>query len=111
MPSPTTARNLLGHFPHGTDPPAAGQPASPLPVQSPTSSSLQVVSAAGAGGEAQGAVQANTRARRTAEVVVGVRWEIVGRKGDKAWHGKGGAGDNRGDRDNYNGGKREEKNN
>ena len=31
MPSPTTARGLLGHLPRGTDPPATKQCSSPLP--------------------------------------------------------------------------------
>ena len=50
MSSPTTARGLLGHFPQVADPPANDQHATTLPVQSPTSSSLRAISAAGAGG-------------------------------------------------------------
>ena len=50
MPSPTTARVLLGHFPHGTDPPAVDQCAYPPPVRLLTSFSLQEILADGAGG-------------------------------------------------------------
>ena len=50
MPSPTTARGLLGNFLRGADPPAADQRVSPPPFQSPTSSSLRAISVAGAGG-------------------------------------------------------------
>ena len=59
MPPPTTVRGLLGHFPHGADPPATDQRASPLPVQFPTYLSLRAISAArsmggGTRGEAGG---------------------------------------------------------
>ena len=50
MPSPTTARGMLGHFPRGADPPATDQHASLPPVQYPTSLSLRAISVAGAGG-------------------------------------------------------------
>ena len=50
MPSPTTARGLLGDFPRSADPPAADQIVSLLPVQLPTSLSLQAILAAGARG-------------------------------------------------------------
>ena len=49
IPSPTITRGLLGHFPRGTDPPANGQHANTPPVQSPTSSSLWAILAAGDG--------------------------------------------------------------
>ena len=54
MLSPTTARGLLGHFLRGADPPATDQCVSPTPVRLPTSSSLQAISAAGAGGRGVG---------------------------------------------------------
>ena len=50
MPSSATARGLLGNFPYGADPPYTDQRASPLPVQSTTSSSLRAILAAKAGG-------------------------------------------------------------
>ena len=50
MPPSTTARGMLGHFLHGADPPKVNQRASPLPVRSPTYSSLRAILAAGAGG-------------------------------------------------------------
>ena len=50
MPSPTTARGLLGHFPCGMYPPATDQRAPTPLVQSPKSSSLQSISAARAEG-------------------------------------------------------------
>ena len=50
MPSPTTTRGLLGHFPRGADPPAIDRRATTPPVQSLTSSSLRAILAAGAGG-------------------------------------------------------------
>ena len=50
MTSPTMARGLLGHFLRGADLPATDQRASPLPIQSPTSLSLRLILAAGAGG-------------------------------------------------------------
>ena len=50
MPSPTTTRGLLGHFPRGADPPANDRRATTLPVRSPTSLSLRVILAAGAWG-------------------------------------------------------------
>ena len=57
MPSPTTARGLLGHFMRGVDPPAVNQRVSPPPVRSPISSFLWAIPAAGAGvGGARGDV-------------------------------------------------------
>ena len=57
MPSRTTARGLLGHFPYNADPPASNQGASPPPVRLPISLSLLAKWAAGAGrGGAQGRV-------------------------------------------------------
>ena len=50
MPSPTTTRGLLRHFPRVADLPANDQHANTPPVRSPTSSSLQAILAAGAGG-------------------------------------------------------------
>ena len=50
MPSPTTARDLLGHFPRGADPPTTDQSATTPPARLPTSLSLRVISAAGAEG-------------------------------------------------------------
>ena len=50
MPSPTIAQGLLGIFPQGADLPVTNPSATNPPVLSPTSSSLQAVSAAGAGG-------------------------------------------------------------
>ena len=50
MPSPTTARGLLGLFPHGAYPPATDQRATTPPVQLPTSLSFRAILAAGAGG-------------------------------------------------------------
>ena len=50
MPSPTTARGLLGCFPRGADPPSNYQCASPPSIRFPTTSSLWVILAAGSGG-------------------------------------------------------------
>ena len=50
MPSPTTARVLLWHFPWGADPPANKPRATTPPVRSPTSLSLREILAAGDGG-------------------------------------------------------------
>ena len=50
MPSSTTARGLLGHFPQGADPPAIDPRVTTPPLRSPTSLSLREISAAGAGG-------------------------------------------------------------
>ena len=47
---PTKPRVMLGHFPCSADPPAIDQYASPLPVQSLTSSSSQAISAGRSGG-------------------------------------------------------------
>ena len=49
MPSPTTARGLLGNFLRGTDLPTTDQHASPLPVRLTTSLSLWAISAVGVG--------------------------------------------------------------
>ena len=55
MPSPTTARGLLGHFLCGADPPATDQRAPPPPVRSQTYLSLRAISEARARGRgAQG---------------------------------------------------------
>ena len=57
VPSLTTARGLLGHFPHGADPPATDQRASPSPVKLPTYLSLRAIpSAKERGGVARGGV-------------------------------------------------------
>ena len=50
MPSPTTAREILGHFLRGADPPAINQHASTPPVRLPTYPSLRAILAAGARG-------------------------------------------------------------
>ena len=50
MPSSTTTRGLLGHLPRSMDPPANYRRATTPPVRFLTSSSLQAISAAGAGG-------------------------------------------------------------
>ena len=50
MPSPTTARGLLGNFPRGADPPANDPRATTPPVRLLTSLFLQAISVAGAGG-------------------------------------------------------------
>ena len=50
MPSPTTARLLLGHFPRGVDPPADDRRATTLPVRSPKYSYLRAILAAGSRG-------------------------------------------------------------
>ena len=50
MPSLTTARGLLGYFPQGADLPTVCQQISTPTVWSPTPSSLQAISVAGAGG-------------------------------------------------------------
>ena len=49
MPSLTTTRGLLGHFPQGADPPANDRRATTLPVRFPKSLSLRAILAAGAG--------------------------------------------------------------
>ena len=54
MPSPTTARGLLGHFPQGADPPATDQCATTPPVRLLTSLSLRAISTAGTGGRGAG---------------------------------------------------------
>ena len=64
MPSPTTTRGLLGHFPRGADPPANDRRATTSPVQSPTSSSLRAISAAEAGGRGAWARESGRRATR-----------------------------------------------
>ena len=43
LPSPTTMRGLLGHFPRGADPPANNQRATTPPVRLPTSLSLRAI--------------------------------------------------------------------
>ena len=67
MPSPTTTRGLLGHFPRGTDPPANDQRATTPPVRLRTSLSLREISAAGAGGRSAWAGASGRRATREAE--------------------------------------------
>ena len=47
MPSPTTTRGLLGHFPQGVDLPANDRRATTLPVRLPISLSLRAISVAG----------------------------------------------------------------
>ena len=66
MPSPTTARGLLGLFPYGVDPPAINQRATTPPVRLPTSSSLRVISAARARGRGVWAVASGRKSRRSA---------------------------------------------
>ena len=68
MPSPTTERGMLGHFPRGADPPAIDQRSSTPPVRSPTSLSLRAISSAGAGGGGRGAERDDAGARGTAWV-------------------------------------------
>ena len=62
MPSPTTARGLLGNFLRSTYPPAANQRISPLPVRSPTSSSIRAISVAGSG---EGGARGRSDGRRS----------------------------------------------
>ena len=50
MPSPTTTRGLLGHFPRGMDPPANDRRVTTPSVRLPTYLSLQAISASRAGG-------------------------------------------------------------
>ena len=50
MPSPTTAKVLLGHFPRGADPPVVCQHISPLPVWSLIYLSLREIPVARVGG-------------------------------------------------------------
>ena len=50
MPSPTTARGILGQFEHGTNPPTVFHPISSPPVWAPIYFSLQAILAAGASG-------------------------------------------------------------
>ena len=66
LPSPTTTRGLLGHFPRGADPPAIDRRAKITPFRYPTSSSLRAISAAGAGG--RGAWARASSRRATGEV-------------------------------------------
>ena len=51
MPSPTTARSLLRHFPLGADLPTTNQHDTTLPIRLPTCFSLRAISAAGVGGK------------------------------------------------------------
>ena len=64
MPSPTTARGLLGHFPRCADLPAINQRVSPPPVRSPTYLSLRPILAAGAGGGGSGVGSGRRRSPR-----------------------------------------------
>ena len=50
MPSPTTARGLLGIFSRGANPPVTNPCATTAPVQLPTCLSLWAILAAGSGG-------------------------------------------------------------
>ena len=72
MPSPTTARGPLGHFPRGADLPATDQRASLPPIQLLKYLSLWAISAAGArgGGERSRAEWADTGSRGMSEVGV-----------------------------------------
>ena len=85
MPSLTTRRGLLGHFPRGADPPANDRRATTPPVRSLTSSSLRAISAAGAGG--RGAWARASGRRDTREVGRG------GAGGDdsEVWSGESGS--------------------
>ena len=69
MPSSTTTRGLLGHFPRGADPPATDQRAKNPPFRLPTSLSLRAISAAGARGK--GAWERASGRRATRKVVRG----------------------------------------
>ena len=109
---PTTVRGLLGQFPHDADPPAFYQCASPPPVQFPTSSSLRVISAARAGGGgARGGAGRRKSLRGSGGGGRGSVGEIQVLKENEARHDGEGEGDNRGIRDNGDGGEWEEKNN
>ena len=68
MPSPTTARGLLGDFLSGADLPATNPRASPPPVRLPTSSSLRKILEAKDGVRKHGAGQTAAGARGTTGV-------------------------------------------
>ena len=111
MPSPTTARGLLGHFMRGVDPPAVNQRVSPPPVRSPISSFLWAIPAAGAGvGGARGDVGRRGSPRDGGGEGRGAGGEIQGRMGNDAWQELGRAEDYGGDSGDGNGGGWEETN-
>ena len=98
MPSPTTARGLLGNFLHGADPTAADQPALPPPVRFPTSLSLQATLAAGDG-------TGGCRSLQDGRGWGGEgRQPKQGRTGNYSRHVGGGDIDDGGDKDNEDGG-------
>ena len=91
MPSPTTTRGLLVHFPRGADLPANNQCATTPPVRFPKTSSLRAISAAGAGGRGTWAGASGRRATRE-----------MGRGGvrgydSKGWSGESGSSDDTSD--------------
>ena len=112
MPSPTTVRSLFGHFPRGADPPAVQQRVLPLPVRSPTSSSLQAILVAGAGGGgARGGVGGRRSPRDGGGGGRGTEGGIQGLTGNDAWHRGAGAREDRGNSDYGDGGGWAEMNN
>ena len=100
MLSPTTAKGLLGHFPHGADPPTTYQSASPPPVQLPISFSLRAISAAGDGGKGAQGGASGSRSPRDGEGGGGGSGgkEQEQRRGDKR-QDMGGDEDDGGDKD------------
>ena len=61
MPSPTTSRGLLRHFPCGADLPATDQRGPTPPIRLPTSSFLRAILVAGAGGRGARGVSSGCR--------------------------------------------------
>ena len=82
MLSPTTARGLLVHLPQGADPPANNRRATTPTVRSPTSLSLRLISATGAGGKSAWGGASGHRAPRE----VG-RGEEGGEAESEGWSG------------------------
>ena len=94
MPSPTTARGLLGTFLHGIDLPAVGQRVSPPPVWSPTYSALREISAAGAGG---GGARGGAGGRKSPMYSRGADMGAGGRPSDRSGENSGKSGAARGE--------------
>ena len=104
MLSPTMARGILRHFPHGLYPSTADQRALPPPVRFPTSLSLQAISAAGAGGQgARGGTGRHKIPRDGGGAGRGGKGGGCGTERGKYRHGRAWAGGNRGKRDDRDG--------
>ena len=111
MPSPATARDLLGHFLCGIEPPAADQCASPHPSGCQHIRPFGQYWRPGPGEEARGAARADVRSEGRRKWGLGSRGENQGQMRGEAKKGRGSERDDICEIYNGNGAKREGKSN